>query len=106
MPEEEFPIPDICPRDTEKWREFMRFHRDNPKVYETFVRLAYAAKNKGFKTIGAHLLIQRMRWESPIEKKNRAYKICNNHFPYYARLCILNNPEFNGFFELRKLKAA
>ena len=95
---------DIYPKETQKWLEFMKFHEQNPRVYETFSELTHEAKEKGFKTIGAHLIIQRMRWESHIEGKERAYKICNNHFPYYARLFILNNPDFKGFFELRKLK--
>lgn len=104
FPMESIQRQDIQPRDTKKWNEFMRFHKDHPEVYDSFVQLANEAKEKGFKSIGAHLLIQRIRWESHIARKQNTYKICNNHFPYYARLLILDHPEFEGFFELRKLK--
>ena len=104
FPMDKYSRVDIHPRDTKKWNEFMRFHKENPEVYDAFVRLANEAKQKGFTSIGAHLLIQRIRWECQVERGENAYKICNNHFPYYARLFILNNPEFEGFFELRKLK--
>jgi hypothetical protein len=104
FPLDKYSRTDIHPRDTNKWNEFMRFHKENPEVYQAFVRLANEAKEKGFTSIGAHLLIQHIRWESHSERGFNTYKICNNHFPYYARLFLLNNPEFEGFFELRKLK--
>jgi len=104
FPMEEYQRADLYPRDTKKWHEFMRFHHEHPEVYETFGQLAKQVRDKGFRSIGAHLLIQRMRWECYMEKKDREYKICNNHFPYYARLFIMNNPDYEGFFELRKLK--
>lgn len=93
------------PKDSKKWNEFMEFHEEHPEVYSYFDKLAREARHRGFKSIGAHLLIQRMRWETfGIGKRKGGYKICNNHFPYYARLFMIKNPDFAGFFNLRKLK--
>lgn len=104
FPMEKYGRVDIHPRDTKKWNDFMKFHQKHPQVYDYFFQLANEARGKGLKSIGAHLLIQRIRWEAHMDRKDSTYKICNNHFPYYARLLILKNPEFEGFFELRRLK--
>lgn len=95
---------DFYPKSSKKWADFIRFHEEHPEVYTYFDRLAREAKQRGFKTIGAHLLVQRMRWETFGIGRRSGYKICNNHFPYYARMFMLNNPEYEGFFQLRKLK--
>jgi len=104
MQEEEFPRADICPRDTRKWNAFMRFHKSHPEVYDFFCNAAVQARMKGYSKIGARLLIERVRWECYIERKRENYKINNNNFPFYARIFVLNHPEYDGFFEFRKLK--
>lgn len=104
FPMDKYSRSDIYPRDTKKWNDFLHFHEEHPEVYEYFSRAVNEVKGKGFKNIGAKLLIERIRWEYHMDNAEGQHKINNNHFPYYARLFILNNPEFERFFELRKLK--
>lgn len=95
---------DVKPRDTKKWNDFMRFHERYPEVYDFFVQLAEEARQRGYQRIGAHLFIQRIRWETNSSGNRMRGRVANDHFPYYARMLIFNRPEFRGFFELRSLK--
>ena len=104
FPMEKYGNADLLPRDTRKWNEFMRFHENYPEVYDFFVQLAEEAIQKGYRKIGAHLFIQRIRWERDANGNRMKGRVANDHFPYYARMLMAKRPEFNGFFELRKLK--
>ena len=106
FPKGEFLRKDVYPKDTRLWNEFMKFHTNHPEIYDYFGRAVNEAKGKGMKSIGAQQIFEYMRWYCQVDKKDRTYRINNNHFAYYARLFILKNPEYDGFFELRKLKAA
>lgn len=94
----------VQPKDTRLWNDFLKFHKEHPEVYDYFVRLAHEARARGNKRLGAHLLIQLIRWETHQTGSKEKLKVNNNHFPYYARLFMLNNPDFEGFFELREIK--
>ena len=80
------------------------FHRQNPDVYDLFCKFTFEAINAGFKNFGAQSVIERLRWETAIVKGNDGFKINNNHAPYYARLFMMDYPQYNGFFRIKKLK--
>jgi hypothetical protein len=85
---------------------FEAFHERHPEVYQEIVRCAKIVKAAGFAHYSIDALIQRVRWHFQFERdKVEDFRI-NDHFSSrYARLLMEYEPGFEGFFELRKLKA-
>lgn len=85
--------------------EFAEFHRQNPHVYDTLVRLAKEAKAKGHKVVGIKMLWEIVRWENFLRTSFGVapVKLNNNLTSRYARLLMAQNPGLNGFFKLRRL---
>lgn len=87
---------------------FAQFHRDNPEIYATLVRLARAAKAKGRTRLGMKMLWEVMRWEllmdRPEDKSQREYALNNNYHSRYARMIMANEIDLAGIFETRSLK--
>ena len=80
------------------------FHRDNPAVWELFVRFSREARGSRDR-FGARIVWERLRWYTTIETNDAAFKLSNNHTPYYARLLMLAYPdEFAGFFSTKDAK--
>ena len=86
---------------------FEKFHNDNPRIYQLFVKFAlYLIRDKQKKKISSQLIIVRIRWEIYVEtESDDNYRISNNYTPYYARLFIKQFPEYKDYFVLRKLTA-
>lgn len=83
---------------------FWLYHRQNPDVYKYFERFAlHLLRDKKMKKIGAKMIMERVRWEVYIERRDE-YKINNNYTSQYARLFVRNHPEFYDRFEFRKIK--
>jgi hypothetical protein len=82
-------------------RAFLRFHTENPKVWEAFVTFAREALAAGAKRIGARLIAERVRWEARIERRG-AYKLNDHYTPMYARMLVAKNPELGPVFEFRE----
>ena len=85
----------------ERFHAFVEFHQGNPHVYQMFKRFAKQAKSAGRPRFGAHAIGERIRWYTQIETSDTEFKLNDHHLPYYARLLMLREPEFNGFFETR-----
>lgn len=85
-------------------RRFQRYHMDNPHVYELFLKFAKTVKQKGFVKYSSKSIMERLRWHLNFETTGDTFKLNNNYTAYYARMVIENNPEFEGFFELRERK--
>jgi hypothetical protein len=90
-------------------RDFEAFHRNNPEVYNTLVRLARQAKALGHQRVGIKMLWEVMRWEVYIATANQIggnseYKLNNNYTSRYARRIMEQESDLDGFFELRTLK--
>jgi len=83
---------------------FEAYHRDNPAVYEAFVRFTLQAIGAGRKHIGAKMIAERLRFESMVAG-NDGFKINNSHISYYARMFERDYPGYHGVFEFRKSKA-
>lgn len=82
---------------------FMRFHVDNPRVYERLVSMAREWLRAGRKHGGIKMFWEALRYESGIQTTDTAFKL-NNSFPSrYARLIMRREPDLAGFFETREL---
>ena len=98
-------IPDLF-EDSEKsnYDRWLKFHKDNPHVWQEFERLTFRAISAGRKAYSAWVIINLIRWNYEIKTKSGDFKINNNHIAYFARLFEKVHPEYEGFFKLRKLK--
>lgn len=86
---------------------FEDFHAANPQVYAGLVRLARQAVDRGHQRIGIELLFAVLRWEHMMTTTRESGFKLNDHFTSrYARLIMEREPDLEGFFETRKLKAA
>lgn len=84
-------------------KNFEKYHRENPQIWEGFVKYANEAKRKGFQNYSAYGIFEILRWHTPITG-NDAYKLNNTFRPEYARKLMEEQPEFLGFFRIRELK--
>ena len=90
------------------WEEtaFDRFHADNPKVYETLVRLAREWVGRtGRHKLGIATLFERARWEIALATTDADFKLNNSYRAYYARLIMRREPDLSGLFDLRASEA-
>lgn len=86
----------------ERFERWAAFHRANPGVYELFRRFAVQALEKGGRRrFGARMIGERIRWYTAIETTDVDFKVNDHYWPYYARLLMLTEERFAGFFERR-----
>lgn len=81
---------------------FWVFHEANPHVWELFKRYAFEVKRTGRPRYSVQAIFERIRWHVAIETRGDDFKINNNYRACYARLLILEHPEFAGFFVTRE----
>jgi hypothetical protein len=82
--------------------EFEKFNADNPNVYREIVRLSREAKAKGFQRLGIRMVYERMRWEFTMSSPTHSrFKLDDNFTSFYSRLIMKQEPDLNGFFEIR-----
>jgi hypothetical protein len=85
--------------------EFDRFIAENPQVYEKFRMICCKLKARGHDRWGAKAIWEVLRYEMALETNAPASgpRLNNNHVSRLARR-VLEEPEFEGFFELRQLR--
>ena len=86
-------------------QDFLRFHQQNPMVYDQLERLAFKLKVKGVERWGIKALWEVLRYELAIATNYQMgeFKLNNNLTASYARLLMERNPEdLAGFFETRE----
>jgi len=93
-------------RLTERDREFLAYHADNPQIYAFFVgRLAFIWRPN--LRIGMSLLVNQMRWQSLVRAKRYDteddFSFNDKHESRYGRLITAEHPEWFGVFETREL---
>lgn len=99
--------------ETDKLREqFLKFHRDNPQVYERIVEMCEELWSRGWRHYSMRTIIHALRFRFDLESGGedveieggevRRVKLNNNHSPYYARLLITQKRKFRDFFEFRR----
>ena len=84
--------------------KFEVYDKENPVVYELFVKFAKEAKSSGRKTFSANAIFERIRWFVDVETSGDSFKVNNNYRPYYARKMMQEFLEFEGFFRTRELQ--
>lgn len=92
--------------DDQLLQKFKVFHIENPDIYATFRRYALKIKQTGRKKYSGWTIINAIRWDHDIKTSGDVFKINNDFIALYTRLLIFHEPSFEGFFELRKMKAS
>lgn len=85
-------------------KKFETYHRNNPSVFETFKALAFQMQRTGRKRYSAWAIINKIRWDYDLKTHGDEFKISNDYIALYARLLIYRHPEFEPFFELKRMK--
>jgi hypothetical protein len=100
----EYPVGHIGPEpEPTIEKAFLRFHGENPHVYQEIVMLARRAKRRGATKIGMKMLFEVLRWRHTLATGGDHFKLNNNYHSYYARLVMLREPDLVGIFETRRL---
>lgn len=86
-------------------QRFKEFHAKNPQVYVSLVRLARQLKDRGHRKIGIKMLFEVVRWQTMLRTEGDPFKLNNNYHSRYARKIMDQEPDLEGFFELRELKS-
>jgi hypothetical protein len=89
-------------------RQFEMFHAANPLIYDALLKYSRQAKAAGKQHYSISIVFERVRWHMHIETTDYSddFKLNNNYKAYYARLLMEREPDLEGFFQLRRLKAA
>ena len=84
--------------------QFWQFHRENPKVYEYLKQLSLELRMRGVQSYSINSLFEVLRWKKALATDNDDFKLNNNFRSRYARLLMKEEPELEGFFEVRSLQ--
>lgn len=85
---------------------FEAFEAANPHVYVALRTLAFQMLNAGVRAYGIKGLFEICRWQLSMQTNGKEeFRLCNSFSSRYARLLVERNPELDGFFELRSLRA-
>lgn len=84
-------------------QSFERFHRANPDVYETLVRLARRWRTRHpEQPCGIGMLYEVARWTIAFRTVGEPLKLNNNYRAFYARLIMEREPDLAGLFHTRR----
>lgn len=83
---------------------FNKFNMENPHIFQAFEKQVLKAIHNGKKKISAKMIINWIRWHEFLDSTDENFKINDAYQAYYARHFIEKYPEYNGIFELRKLR--
>ena len=104
LPFEEFEATAANDNSKTKWEaKMLAFHEANPKVYELVKQFTFDVIATGRKTFSMTSIFERIRWFTSVETHGDDFKLCQNYFPYYARMFMRDHPEHDGFFKTRAL---
>lgn len=68
-------------------------------MFERYTLDAIHAQRK----LGAKAVMERVRWESEIER-NQEFKVSNNWTAYYARIFSIKHPAHRNYFDFKQVK--
>lgn len=92
--------PTLTPLDSELDHKFKKYHDENPHIFSEFCRLTLAAIERGHRRIGAQMILEVMRWKTPVTGSD-GFKVNNNYGCYYSRLFEAKYPQHKGLFRFR-----
>jgi len=82
---------------------FLRFHAQNPRVYQELVSLAFRwRERRPGEKCGIGMLFEVARWNLLISTAGEPVKLNNNYRAFYARMIMEHEPDLDGLFELRR----
>jgi hypothetical protein len=83
-------------------RAFIKFHADNPWVYDRLRGMALQLKRSGRDSYGIAALFEVLRYEYALQTvSNDGLKLNNNYRALYSRQLAQQNPELSEFFRMR-----
>ena len=85
--------------------EFIQYHHENPKVFETFKKFTFQVIDSGRKYFSARAIWERIRWVTQVEDNSITFKLSDHPMPFYARLFENKYPEYKGFFRKHRCEA-
>lgn len=84
---------------------FEAYHASNPQLYSMFKKFAYELLVIGKKRISHGTIIERLRWETIINKTAAGeFKVNQNFGRPMARRMVREFPKLDGVFEFREFK--
>lgn len=81
---------------------FFDSFKENPEVWRLFERYTLEAIEAGRK-VGAKAVMERVRWESEIER-GKDFKVSNNWTAYYARIFAIKHPAYRRYFDFKQVR--
>jgi hypothetical protein len=85
---------------------FWEYHYAHPEVYELLVKLARDVKARGKTKYSMKAIFERARWHYHIERGEDGFVLNNDFTSHYARLIMEQEPDLDGFFDVRELRSA
>ncbi len=82
--------------------KFELYHKENPYIYHQFRYYTLRVIQSGFKNFGSQMIIEKIRWETGVVSKNSDFKINNDYAAFYSRMFMLEYPNYEGYFRLRR----
>jgi hypothetical protein len=93
-------------RRTKPCREWLRFNRKNPHVYDILVGILRQAKQRGFKQWSIQGALEIARWERKFTvDAKRDVKLPNEYAAYYSRLIMMQEDDLYNFMRVTKSPA-
>lgn len=98
---------------SDPFNEFTKFHDSNPQVYAAFARIAkrdigrWERRSGDKPRLSAYDIIDEVRGDKRLKTttmRTTGRKIDRNHVPFYARMFMRLNPDYDGVFKLRSGK--
>lgn len=83
-------------------RQFVRWRRENPEVYERLEKLTRRLRESGLCRFGIAMIWEPLRYQLATEAGVEP-KLNNSYRPYAARLLELHHPEWAGTFTKRSI---
>lgn len=90
----------------ERLRAFLRFHEENPHVYELFSKFTHMVVQRGHKHYSADAIFHRIRWYTSIETTDPEFKIGDHMRVFYGRLWAQKNPSHADLFRTKETNVA
>lgn len=84
--------------------QFNEFHKNNPHVYRTIVRMTRELKAQGHNKIGMQMIIEVLRWRSMMKTIGDDYKLNNDYASFYSRLIMDNEEDLKDIYPIRTSK--
>lgn len=91
-------------RESALGRMWLTWHRTNPEFFTLFEQFTAEALRRGHKKLSGWLIANRVRWETSIVTRGNDYKISNDFIALFARLYMVRNPQYVGFFRTKRMK--